>query len=75
MKKIQDGKHIFLQESGVSVSYNNWGFAILIFSALELSLTQCDPDPSDPNVFGPPGSGPLIRGTDPDQDPSIIKQK
>ncbi len=29
------------------------------------------------HVFGPPGSGPdpLVRGMDPDPDPSIIKQK
>ena len=34
-----------------------------------------DPDPPDPHVFGPLGSGPdpLVRGMDPD--PSIIKQK
>jgi hypothetical protein len=31
----------------------------------------------DPYVFGPPGSDPdpLVRGTDPDPAPSIIKQK
>jgi hypothetical protein len=30
-----------------------------------------------PYVFGPPGSrsGPLVRGTDPDPDPSISKHK
>jgi hypothetical protein len=35
-----------------------------------------DPDPEDPNVFGPQGSG-YIRCTDPDPalDPSVIKQK
>jgi hypothetical protein len=36
------------------------------------------PDPPDPRVFGPPGSGsgdPLVRGMDPDPDPSINKQK
>jgi hypothetical protein len=32
-----------------------------------------DPDPPDPYVFGPPGSGSLVRATDPD--PYIIKQK
>ncbi len=37
-----------------------------------------DPDPPDPRVFGPPGSGSgiqIIRGIYPDPDPSIIKQK
>jgi hypothetical protein len=36
-----------------------------------------DPDPPDPRVFGPPGSGsgPLVRGIDPDPDPSIIMKK
>jgi hypothetical protein len=34
-----------------------------------------NPDPSDPCVFGLPGSDPLVRGMDPDPDPSIIKQK
>jgi hypothetical protein len=38
-----------------------------------------EPDPPDPHVFGPPGSGLLVRGMDPDPaldpDPSIIKQK
>jgi hypothetical protein len=36
-----------------------------------------DPDPSDPHVFGPPGSGSgsISRGMVPDPDPSIIKQK
>jgi hypothetical protein len=36
-----------------------------------------DPDPPDPHVFGPPGSGPdpLVRCMDPDPDPSIIMQK
>ncbi len=30
-----------------------------------------EPDPQDPNVFGPPGldPDPLVRGTDPDPDP------
>jgi hypothetical protein len=34
------------------------------------------PDPSDPDphVFGPPCLDPLVRGMDPDPDPSIIKQ-
>ncbi len=40
---------------------------------LLLVISVADPDPSDPQVFGPPGSGLLVRGTDPD--PSIIKQK
>jgi hypothetical protein len=29
-----------------------------------------DPDPQDPYVFGPPGSGSLVRGTDADPDHS-----
>ncbi len=43
-------------------------------------VRAADPDPSDPYVFGPPGSepDPLVRGIDPDSypapDPSIIKQ-
>jgi hypothetical protein len=37
------------------------------------SVADPDPDPPDPHVFGPPGSGPLVRGMDPD--PSIIMQK
>ncbi len=39
--------------------------------SLELSSV---PDP-DPHVFRPSGSGPLVRGMDPDPDPSSIKQK
>ncbi len=39
----------------------------------------CGSGSSDPHVFGPPGSGSLIRAMDPDSDPapdpSIIKQK
>jgi hypothetical protein len=37
------------------------------------SVADPNPDPKDPLVFGPPGSGPdpLARGMD--QDPSIIK--
>jgi hypothetical protein len=38
-----------------------------------------DPDPPDPHVFGPPGSGSISRGMDrdpaPDLNPSITKQK
>jgi hypothetical protein len=34
------------------------------------------PDPPDPHVFAPYGSGSMSqRGIDPDPDPSIIKQK
>jgi hypothetical protein len=32
-----------------------------------------NPDPPDPSVFGLPD--PLVRGMDPDPDPSISKQK
>ncbi len=31
-----------------------------------------DPDPEDPHDFGPPGSGPLVRGMDPDPEPSLF---
>jgi hypothetical protein len=36
-----------------------------------------DPDPPDPRVFGPPGSGCTSMDPDPalDPDPSIIMQK
>jgi hypothetical protein len=33
------------------------------------------PDPPEPHVLGLPDPGPLVRGMDPDPDPSIIKQK
>ena len=51
---------------------------IRINIALRAFLNQganLDPDPSDPYVFGPPGTDPdpLVRRMDPD--PSIIKQK
>ncbi len=36
------------------------------------SVPDPNPDPPDPHVFGPPG---LVRGMDPDPDPSIVKQK
>jgi hypothetical protein len=43
------------------------------------SVVDPDPDPPDPHVFGPPGSGPdpQVRGMDPDPAPdsSIIMQK
>jgi hypothetical protein len=37
-----------------------------------VKISVADPEP-DPYVLGPPGSGSLVRGTDPE--PSIIKQK
>ncbi len=42
-----------------------------------LCHSVADPDPSDPYVLSllDPDLNPLIRGTDPDPDPSIIKQK
>ncbi len=40
-----------------------------------LCISVPDPDPPDPHVFGPPDPDPLVRGMDPDQDPSIIKKK
>ncbi len=49
-------------------------FSLHIICTINTSLA--DPDPY---VLGPPGSGLLVRGTDPDPstgpDPSIIKQK
>jgi hypothetical protein len=47
------------------------------FSFLQISVPNPnkDPDPQDPHVFGPPGSGPLVKGMDPDPHPSINKQK
>ncbi len=36
------------------------------------SVPDPNPDPLDTHVFGP---DPLVRGMDPDPDPSIIKQK
>ncbi len=43
---------------------------------VKLFYSVPDPDPNpDPHVFGPLGSGPLVRGMDPDPDPSISKQK
>jgi hypothetical protein len=42
-------------------------------SSLELGGRSVgEPDPQDPHVFGPPGSGSLVRGTDPDPDPSLL---
>jgi hypothetical protein len=45
--------------------------------SLCVSVSVADPDPPDPHIFGPPGPGsdPLVRGIDPDPDPSIIEQK
>ncbi len=34
-----------------------------------------DPDPSDPYVFGPPGSGSIRQSMDPEPNPSINKRK
>ncbi len=34
-----------------------------------------DPDPPDPHVLGFLDQDPLLRGMDPDPDPSISKQK
>jgi hypothetical protein len=42
-------------------------------------FSVANPDPPDPHVFGPPGSGSIIQrygsGSAPDPGPSIIKQK
>ena len=38
------------------------------------SVADPDPDPPDPHVFDP-DPDPLVRGMDPDLDPSIIMQK
>jgi hypothetical protein len=43
-------------------------------SGFQLAMTYTsvgDPEP-DPHVFGPPDPDPLVRGTDPDQDPSLF---
>jgi hypothetical protein len=46
---------------------------------IETSVADPEPDLSDPYVFGPPGSGSISQryryGTDPEPNPSIIKQK
>ncbi len=42
---------------------------------LYLKASVADPDPSDPYVFGPPGSGYLNQRYCMDPDLSIIKQK
>ncbi len=39
-----------------------------------LKSSVADPNP-DPRVFGPPDPDPLVKGMDPDPDPSIIIQK
>jgi hypothetical protein len=50
--------------------------SLLILSVI--SVADLDPHPSDPYVIGRLGlldPDPLVRGMDPDPDPSIIKQK
>jgi hypothetical protein len=44
-----------------------------IFPIGNLADSVPDPVQPDPHVFGDPD--PLVRGMDPDPDPSIIKQK
>ncbi len=41
------------------------------------SVADLDPDPEDPYALGllNPDPDPLVRGTDPAPDPSLIKQK
>jgi hypothetical protein len=61
-------KQIHIMGEGL-IKYGSWH-----------GVADPDPDPPDPRVFGPPGSGSgfisqLVRGIDPDPDPSIIKQK
>jgi hypothetical protein len=46
-----------------------------IISNFLFVFSVANPDPYDPYVFGLPDPDPLIRGTDPDPDLSIIKQK
>jgi hypothetical protein len=43
------------------------------FTEQKNKISVADPDPWYPYIFGPPGSGSVIRDRDPD--PSIIKQK
>jgi hypothetical protein len=48
----------------------------MCLASIVLLMTDVqDPDPPDPHVFGPPDPNPLVRGMDPDPDPSIIKLK
>ncbi len=51
--------------------------SVKIYTLKLVPDSVADPDPSDPYVFRPPGSGIRIhsRGMDPDPDPSNIMQK
>jgi hypothetical protein len=53
-----------------------WMHEELLMQCQSLKTSVADPDPEpdlDPYVLGLPA--PLVRGTDPDPDPCIIKQK
>jgi hypothetical protein len=39
------------------------------------TASVADPEPPDPHVLGLPDPYPLVKGMDPDPDPSIIMQK
>jgi hypothetical protein len=61
--------------SGSSVFY--FCHKVPYLSCVIVSISVPDPDPLDPHVFGPSGSGSgstIVRGLDPDPDLSIIKQ-
>jgi hypothetical protein len=66
--------------SGTWQAYLVWkikGNAAQITLHAYLFTSVADPDPSDPYVLGLLNSDldPLVRGMDPDPDPSTIKQK
>jgi hypothetical protein len=62
--------------SRIHYAYAQTNFQEDFFVKLLSSVADPDPDPPDPHVFGPPGSGfTSQRGMDPDPDPSIIMHK
>ncbi len=60
--EMRKGKYFRLKQSKIRNFYTAWA-----------SVADPNPDPPDPYVFGPPGSGSQSISMDPD--PSIIKQK
>ncbi len=60
-------------------SFDRYRYALSLNLSRETSVVDSELDPNDPYVFGPPGDfDPLlvpVLCTDPDTDPSIIKQK
>ena len=59
----------------LKASINGYGTSLTT-----VAVPDQNPESPVPHVFGPPGSGPFVRGMDPDSDPaldpdpSIIKQ-